>query len=107
MSWCGRSYLPPLRSASWRGNANRASGFAPPVAGSYCGARFPEHEMLTAARIALPVLAAAIASPAAGQSIQYTSPAGVAYRSQSDTGPVARAQAALRADSGNIRLIIA
>ena len=41
------------------------------------------------------------------QSVQYTSPAGVAYRSQADTGAIARAQAALAADPRNVQLIIA
>lgn len=47
------------------------------------------------------------ASPATGQSVQYTSPAGVAYRAQADTGPVARAQAALARDPRNIDRILA
>src|SRR5687767_386019 len=41
------------------------------------------------------------------QSVQYRSPAGVEYRSQADTGPIARAQAALAADPRNVQLIIA
>lgn len=53
---------------------------------------------------ALLVLGAATAS---GQSVQYRSPAGVEYRSQSDTGPIARAQAALAADPKNIDRFIA
>jgi Flp pilus assembly protein TadD len=50
-----------------------------------------------------------IAAPAAAraQTVQYTSPAGVEYRSQKDTGTVARAQAALAADPKNIDKIIA
>lgn len=46
-------------------------------------------------------------APAAAQSIQYKSPAGVEYRSQNDTGAVARAQAALDADPRNVDKIIA
>jgi len=34
--------------------------------------------------------------------VQYRSPAGVEYRSQADTGPIARAQAALSADPKNV-----
>lgn len=50
----------------------------------------------------------AIASTAASaQSVQYRSPAGVEYRSQSDTGPIARAQAALSADPRNVERFIA
>lgn len=48
-----------------------------------------------------------LAAPAAAQSVQYRSPAGVEYRSEPDTGGVARAQKALAADSGNVDLIIA
>lgn len=42
------------------------------------------------------------ALPATGQSIQYRSPAGVEYRSQPDTGAIARAEAALAAAPANI-----
>jgi len=56
---------------------------------------------------AAPLVAVAFAASAAlGQSVQYRSPAGVEYRSQADTGPVARAQAALAADPKNIQRII-
>src|SRR5215203_7210072 len=51
--------------------------------------------------------AAAVASAAGGQSVQYKSPAGVEYRSQPDTGPVARAQAALASDPKNVERFIA
>ncbi len=47
------------------------------------------------------------AIPAAAQSVQYTSPAGIAYRAQNDTGPIARAQAALAADGRNPQKFIA
>src|SRR4051794_23361015 len=47
------------------------------------------------------------AAPLGAQSVQYTSPTGVAYRAQLDTGPVARAQAALAAEPRNIDKIIA
>ena len=43
---------------------------------------------------------------ALGQSVQYRSAAGVEYRSQADTGPVARAQAALAADPKNVQRFI-
>jgi tetratricopeptide (TPR) repeat protein len=56
---------------------------------------------------AAPLVAVAFAASAAlGQSVQYRSPAGVEYRSQADTGPVARAQAALATDPKNIQRII-
>jgi tetratricopeptide (TPR) repeat protein len=42
-----------------------------------------------------------------GQSLQYRSPAGVEYRSQPDTGAVARAERALAADPNRAELIIA
>jgi tetratricopeptide (TPR) repeat protein len=57
-------------------------------------------------RIALLILAS-VANSAAGQSVQYRSPAGVEYRSLADTGTVARAQAALDADPRNIDRVIA
>lgn len=44
--------------------------------------------------------------PAAAQSLQYKSPAGVEYRAQIDTGPIARAQAALAAEPSNVQRII-
>jgi Flp pilus assembly protein TadD len=56
--------------------------------------------------LAIALLALAPA-PALTQTVQYRSPAGVEYRSQTDTGPVARAQAALAADPKNVDKIIA
>jgi len=44
--------------------------------------------------------------PALGQSVQYKSPAGIEYRSQPDTGPIARAKAALDADPKNVQRFI-
>lgn len=54
------------------------------------------------------LLASALAVPAtgAGQSLQYRSPAGVEYRSQEDTGPIARAERAWAADPRNVERII-
>ena len=49
----------------------------------------------------------AMSAPAFAQSIQYKSPAGIEYRAQADTGPVARAEAALGADPRNVDRIIA
>jgi Flp pilus assembly protein TadD len=49
----------------------------------------------------------ALARTASAQSVQYRSAAGVEYRSQPDTGPIARAQSALAADPKNIDKIIA
>jgi tetratricopeptide (TPR) repeat protein len=51
-------------------------------------------------------LVAASAAPALGQSVQYRSPAGIEYRSQPDTGPIARAEAALKADPKNVQRFI-
>jgi tetratricopeptide (TPR) repeat protein len=45
--------------------------------------------------------------PAAAQTVEYRSPAGVAYASQPDTGAVARAEAMLAADPHNVDLILA
>jgi len=45
-------------------------------------------------------------APAAGQSVQYRSPAGVEYRAQRDTGAIARAERALAADPRSVERII-
>ena len=54
------------------------------------------------------LVAAAVAAtaPAGAQSVQYRSPAGVAYRAQRDTGAIARAESALAADPRNVERII-
>ena len=52
------------------------------------------------------ILVAALMGPASAQTVQYRSPAGIEYRAQSDTGPIARAEAALAADSTNVALLI-
>ena len=54
----------------------------------------------------LVVLSVAVAAPAAAQSVQYRSPAGVVYRADVDTGPVARAMRALADDPQNIQRFI-
>jgi tetratricopeptide (TPR) repeat protein len=59
-------------------------------------------ESLVAALSAVLLLAA----PVQGQSVQYRSAAGVAYRSQADTGAIARAESALAADPRNVERII-
>jgi tetratricopeptide (TPR) repeat protein len=51
-------------------------------------------------------LVAVWSNPALGQSVQYKSPAGIEYRSQPDTGPIARAQAALAADPKTVQRFI-
>jgi tetratricopeptide (TPR) repeat protein len=58
-------------------------------------------------QLAVVCIAVLISAVAQGQTVQYRSPAGVAYRAQTDTGPIARAQAALAADPRNVQLIIA
>jgi tetratricopeptide (TPR) repeat protein len=61
--------------------------------------------MLVGRILAAGVIAGAAAS-AYGQSVQYRSAAGVEYRSQADTGPIARAESALAADPRNVERII-
>jgi len=56
--------------------------------------------------IALSIVALSAATSLFAQSVQYHSPAGVDYYSQVDTGAIARAQAALAADSQNVDKII-
>jgi Flp pilus assembly protein TadD len=53
------------------------------------------------------LLIAILPCAARAQSVQYTSPAGVAYRSQADTGPIARAQRAADADPRSVPKLIA
>src|SRR4051812_44123191 len=48
-----------------------------------------------------------LALPISAQSVQYRSAAGVAYRAQTDTGPIARADSALKADPRNVDRVIA
>ena len=55
--------------------------------------------------LALPLLL--LATPALSQSVQYRSAAGVEFRSQPDTGPIARARAALDAEPRSIQRILA
>jgi len=56
---------------------------------------------------ALVVAAAVLVAPPAGaQSVQYRSPTGVEYRSQLDTGAIARAESALAVDPRNVERII-
>jgi tetratricopeptide (TPR) repeat protein len=64
--------------------------------------------MAGALRIAASIVAGVgFASAALGQSVQYKSPAGVEYRAQADTGPIARAAAALASDPKNVDKFIA
>jgi thioredoxin-like negative regulator of GroEL len=58
-------------------------------------------------RFPLVLLSLLIAPAMRAQSVQYRSPAGVEYRSQRDTGAIARAQKALDADPKNVDKIIA
>lgn len=58
--------------------------------------------------ILFPIAALAFAATNSNaQSVQYRSPAGIEYRAQTDTGPIARATAALAADPKNIQKLIA
>jgi len=55
---------------------------------------------------ALAVALALSAATATAQTVQYRSPAGVEYRSLSDTGQIARAESLLAADPGNVQRFI-
>ncbi|MEP7380204.1 MAG: tetratricopeptide repeat protein [Gemmatimonadota bacterium] len=61
-------------------------------------------------RLPLHALSAAFAllctSVASGQSVQYTSPAGISYRAEVDTGPIVRAERALASDPRNVAKLI-
>lgn len=61
----------------------------------------------TSFRVLVSVVVASIAPTIDAQTVQYRSPEGVEYRSQPDTGSVARAAQALAADPGNISKLIA
>lgn len=52
------------------------------------------------------ILLTFVALPCVAQTVQYQSPAGVVYRAQRDTGPIARAERALAADSQTVRRYI-
>ncbi len=53
------------------------------------------------------VACALTTATAHAQSVQYRSPAGIEYRAQADTGPIARAQTALDADPKSVQRVIA
>ncbi|MBC7843790.1 MAG: hypothetical protein H7099_15830 [Gemmatimonadaceae bacterium] len=65
----------------------------------------PRSRIVRAGVSAALLLTAAL--PLVAQSVQYRSPEGVEYRAQTDTGPIARAQAALDADPRNPQKFIA
>jgi tetratricopeptide (TPR) repeat protein len=60
--------------------------------------------------IRAPLLAAlvtlAVAAPLSAQSVQYQPASGTVYRSQADTGPIARAERALAAEPRNVQRFI-
>lgn len=86
---------PPAKSAP-------AKSAAPPNAAP------PKAEPRKAAAMPAAPKAAPNAAPmTAGLSLQYRAPSGKAYYAQADSGPVARAQAALAADPRNIDKFIA
>lgn len=58
-------------------------------------------------RILAAAVSLSVVTIAQGQSVQYKSPAGVEYRAQADTGPVARAMDSLARDPSNVQKIIA
>src|SRR5688500_19040229 len=64
-----------------------------------------ERSTMAASVIAV-VAATFLAAPVAAQSVQYRSPAGVEYRSQPDTGAIARAESARVAQPSNIDRIV-
>ena len=63
--------------------------------------------MTRSSSLLLPIALAGLAVlPAAAQTVQYRSPAGVEYRSLPDSGAIARAERALAADPRNVDLIL-
>lgn len=63
--------------------------------------------MLTFLRFVTLLVTVLAATVSRAQSVQYRSPAGVEYRSQADTGAIARAESALATEPRNIDRIIA
>jgi tetratricopeptide (TPR) repeat protein len=57
-------------------------------------------------RVVTLIAAVTAAAPLSAQSVQYRSPAGVEYRSQADTGAIARAESALAVDPRNVERFI-
>src|ERR1044071_8983501 len=76
------------------------------------GVRAPKETLMPSRSVGLTLCLLIVAAPAfvapdaAAQSVQYRPPAGVEYRSQPDTGAVARAEQALAADPRNVALVI-
>jgi len=58
-------------------------------------------------RVVLNAAMLLVARLAGAQAVEYRSPAGVEYKAQADTGAIARADSALRADPRNVDKIIA
>ena len=57
-------------------------------------------------RLVALALTVGVAATAGAQSVQYRSPAGVAYRAQADTGPIARARQALAAEPRSVERVV-
>src|SRR5437660_7907945 len=82
------------------------SGINRPYGGPfYCALRRPPASSAVLGLLACLTLTASCVLTA--QSVEYRSPAGVEYRSQRDTGAIARAESALASDPRNIDRIIA
>lgn len=67
----------------------------------------PPRVLCQVALLTLMVGAISATSNVSAQTVQYRSPAGIEYRSLADTGPIARATAALAVDPKNIQKFIA
>ena len=74
---------------------------------SYARTHKMRHHLRPAGTALLIAAAITACATASAPSVQYRSPAGVAYRAQADTGDIARAQAALATDPRNVQRIIA
>jgi len=84
------------------------SGINRPYGGPfYCALRRPPASSAVLGLLAASCLTLTASCVLTAQSVEYRSPAGVEYRSQRDTGAIARAESALASDPRNIDRIIA
>ena len=84
------------------------SGINRPYGGPfYCALRRPPASSAVFGLLAASCLTLTASCVLTAQSVEYRSPAGVEYRSQRDTGAIARAESALASDPRNIDRIIA
>jgi tetratricopeptide (TPR) repeat protein len=100
---------PKLRadSASTEHQPAPAGSWSCALAAAFSNRELSRSRLSLVSHLLLFAVALTLAAPLGAQSVEYTSPAGIPYRSQPDTGPIARAQSALNADKKNTDKFIA